>query len=75
MEMKMQKVHYLHHTRDKGTEYEDDKKIGTFGSYQLAEEVINRIKDKPGFIDFPNDFQIVQSVLNREGWVDGFITW
>ena len=75
MEMKMQKVHYLHHTRDKGTEDEDDKKIGTFGSYQLAEEVINRIKDKPGFIDFPNDFQIVQSVLNREGWVDGFITW
>jgi len=28
----MQKVYYLHHIRDKGTEYEDDKKIGTFGS-------------------------------------------
>ena len=45
----MKKVYYLHHTRDRGTEDEDDKAIGTYHSYQLAEEAINRIKDKPGF--------------------------
>lgn len=72
MEMKMQKVYYLHHTRDKGTEDEDDKKIGTFGSYQLAEEVINRIKDKPGFIDYPNDFYIDEYIIDKDYWTDGF---
>ena len=72
MEMKMQKVYYLHHTRDKGTADEDDKEIGTFGSYQLAEEVINRIKDKPGFIDYPNDFYIDEYIIDKDYWTDGF---
>ena len=70
----MQKVYELHHTRDKGTADENDKKIGTYDSYQLAKDAINRIKDKPGFIDFSDDFQIIQDVINREGWLEGFVT-
>ena len=76
MEMKMQKVYYLHHIRDKGTEYGDDKKIGTFGSYQLAEESINRLKDKDkdkeGFIDYLNGFYIEEYIIDKDYWTDGF---
>ena len=70
--MKMQKVYYLHHTRDKGTADEDDKEIGTYTSYQLAKEAINRLKDKPGFIDYPNDFHIDEYIIDKDYWTDGF---
>ena len=72
MEMKMQKVYYLHHTRDKGTADEDDKEIGTYTSYQLAKEAINRLKDKPGFIDYPNDFYSDEYIIDKDYWTDGF---
>ena len=72
MKMKMQKVYYLHHTRDKGTADEDDKEIGTYTSYQLAKEAINRLKDKPGFIDYPNDFHIDEYIIDKDYWTDGF---
>ena len=72
MEMKMQKVYELHHTRDKETADENDKKIGTYDSYQLAKDTINRIKDKPGFIDYPNDFYIDEYIIDKDYWTDGF---
>ena len=72
MEMKMQKVYELHDTRDKGTADENDKKIGTYDSYQLAKDAINRIKDKPGFIDYPNDFYIDEYIIDKDYWIDGF---
>ena len=72
MEMKMQKVCELHHTRDKGTADENDKKISTYDSYQLAKDAINRIKDKPGFIDYPNDFYIDEYIIDKDYWTDGF---
>jgi hypothetical protein len=70
--MKMQKVYYLHHTRDKGTADEDDKEIGTYTSYQLAKEAINRLKDKTGFIEYPNDFYIDEYIIDKDYWTDGF---
>ena len=72
MEMKMQKVYELHDTRDKGTADENDKKIGTYDSYQLAKDAINRIKDKPGFIDYPNDFYIDEYIIDKDYWTDCF---
>ena len=68
----MQKVYELHDTRDKGTADENDKKIGTYDSYQLAKDAINRIKDKPGFIDYPNDFYIDEYIIDKDYWTDGF---
>ena len=68
----MQKVYLLHHLRDKGTINEDDKDIGTYTSYELAETAKNRIKDKPGFIDYPNDFYIDEYIIDKDYWENGF---
>lgn len=68
----MQKVYYLHHIRDKGTEDEDNKAIGTYSSYELAEAAKNRLKDKPGFIDYPDDFYIDEYIIDKDYWENGF---
>ena len=36
---------------------------------------MERTKNKPGFIDFPDGFQILEDVLNRDSWVEGFVTY
>lgn len=68
----MNKVYLLYHIHIDG-EDEDAKLIGIYTSYELAEEAIERVKDKPGFIDFPEEFSIFSHELNRDGWVDGFV--
>ncbi|OCG38507.1 MULTISPECIES: DUF7336 domain-containing protein [unclassified Gilliamella] len=68
----MQKVYFLYHIRYEDTDDEDVKLIGIYSSYKQAELAIERLKNKPGFIDFPDDFQIFDSVLNRDGWCEGF---
>ena len=70
----MQKVYFLYHIRYEDTDDEDVKLIGIYSSYKQAELAIERLKNKPGFIDFPDDFQIFDSVLNRDGWCEGFVT-
>jgi len=68
----MQKVYLLHHNRDKDTKNENYKKIGTYTSYELAEAAKNRVKDKPGFIDYPNDFYIDEYIIDKDYWENGF---
>ncbi|NUF49912.1 DUF7336 domain-containing protein [Gilliamella sp. ESL0250] len=70
----MQKVYFLYHIRYEDTDDEDVKLIGIYSSYKQAELAIERLKNKPGFIDYPDDFQIFDSVLNRDGWSEGFVT-
>lgn len=70
----MQKVYYLYHIRYEDTNDEDVKIVGIYSSYKQAKLALERTKNKPGFIDFPDDFEIIEDVLNRDGWVDGFVT-
>lgn len=69
----MQKVYFLYHIRYEDTDDEDVKIIGIYSSYKQAKLAIKRLKNKPGFIAFPDDFQIFDSVLNRDGWCEGFV--
>ena len=70
----MQKIYYLYHVRYEDTDDEDFRIIGIYSSRKQAKLAIERMKKKPGFIDFPDDFQIIQDVINREGWLEGFVT-
>ncbi|OTQ70172.1 MULTISPECIES: hypothetical protein [unclassified Gilliamella] len=70
----MQKIYYLYHVRYEDTDDEDFRIIGIYSSSKQAKLAIERMKKKPGFIDFPNGFQIIPSVLNRAEWLDGFVT-
>ncbi|NUF49905.1 MULTISPECIES: DUF7336 domain-containing protein [unclassified Gilliamella] len=69
----MQKVYFLYHILYEDTDDEDVKIVGIYSSYKQAELAIERHKNKPGFIDFPDGFQIIEDVVNRDGWVDGFV--
>ena len=67
-------VYLLYHIRDEDTDDEDVKMIGIYSSAELAEQAKERVQDKTGFVDFPEGFSIIEEVLDRDGWVDGFIT-
>ena len=71
----MQKVYYLYHILYEDTDDEEAKIIGIYSSYKKAELAMERMKNKPGFINFPDNFQIIEDVLNRDGWVDGFVSF
>ncbi|NUF49909.1 DUF7336 domain-containing protein [Gilliamella sp. ESL0250] len=66
-------VYFLYHVRYEDADDEDVKLIGIYSSHEQAELAIEQLKNKPGFIDYPDDFQITENVLNQDGWVDGFI--
>jgi len=49
-------------------------RIGTYAKRSDAEAAIGTLKDKPGFSDYPEGFQIVEAELGQTGWECGFIT-
>lgn len=63
-------VWHVHKDKD----IEDEKLIGIYTTEELAKEAISRAMKLPGFKDFPDDFEIGRSTLDRDNWVDGFYT-
>ena len=47
--------------------------IGVYETEAEAKGAIVRLAGKPGFVDFPNGFQVHPYELGRDGWVDGFV--
>ncbi|WP_206082673.1 MULTISPECIES: hypothetical protein [Providencia] len=49
------------------------KIIGIYSSFELAQKAQDKVSNQPGFIDYPDGFSISEEVLDRDGWVDGFV--
>ena len=47
--------------------------IGVFATDTDARATIDRLKNKPGFVDFPEGFQIHVSEIGKNNWEDGFV--
>jgi len=47
--------------------------IGVYSSKAEARAAIEGVKDKRGFADFREGFQICPYELNRDHWTEGFI--
>jgi len=47
--------------------------IGIYASEDDAKEAIERVKGKPGFVDFPAGFEIHPHKIGRDGWTEGFV--
>jgi homoserine kinase type II len=63
-------VYLLQHVR---SDDEDScKTIGIYSSDEEARAAIVRLRDKPGFRDYPEGFSIGPYPLNKDHWVDGF---
>jgi hypothetical protein len=66
-------VYVLWHNSSSGHS-EDAKLIGIYSNNNNAQEAISRLQDKPGFRDHPEGFEISTYVVDKDGWVEGFIT-
>lgn len=51
---------------------DETKFIGVYATKELAEASILRLKNKPGFRDRPENFQISEYELNKDHWVEGY---
>jgi hypothetical protein len=47
--------------------------IGVYETELDAKAAVERLKNKPGFVDFPNGFQVVPYELNQDHWTEGFV--
>ena len=70
-----QKIYLLQHCRENAGGEDEYKMIGAYGTAEAAEEARARAVQRPGFKDYPDDFQIVEYVLGQDHWVDGFFVW
>lgn len=78
MSISLTDVFLLWHTHDLtdncGT-HEEVKLIGVFPSEKKAKEVMEQLRDKEGFRDFPiSCFEMVEIKVDQSSWADGFFT-
>ncbi len=73
----MTKVYVVwHYDQETLEDEEHEKLIGAYSTEQLAQEAIERLRDKPGFRDFPERWEIIDMVLDRvTDWAEGFTTF
>lgn len=64
-------VYILSHIRNED-ELDGYKIIGIFSSEVTARRALSTVKDKPGFRDHPNGFNVDGYELDKIFWGDGF---
>ncbi|WP_312313920.1 SPOR domain-containing protein [Empedobacter brevis] len=68
-------ANYKYEYTYKGKIIDEIKLIGIFSSEEKAKKVINELKDKEGFKDFPiTCFNTGSVKLDSIEWIDGFIS-
>lgn len=53
---------------------EETKLIGVYSTAQAADKAVRTLKVQPGFRDHADGFSIDEYELNRDHWVEGFVT-
>jgi hypothetical protein len=70
----MTTVYVLHHVVREFEDDEDAKLIGVYSTEDEARSAIARLADQPGFSDYPDGFQIDAYPVNKDHWIEGFVT-
>ena len=52
---------------------EDELLIGVYSAEEEARAAIERLKNKPGFVNSQDGFQIHPDEVNRDHWTEGFV--
>jgi hypothetical protein len=47
--------------------------IGIYATETDAQRVIERLKSKPGFVNFPQGLEIHRAVIGQTGWEEGYV--
>ncbi|WP_394834844.1 hypothetical protein LVJ94_50940 [Pendulispora rubella] len=53
---------------------EEIKFIGVYSSRMKAEEAVLRLKEQPGFREYPDGFCIDRYEIDKDHWEEGFVT-
>lgn len=61
----------LWHLRYDGRE-DHDKLLGVFSTKQMAEEALASLREKPGFRDHPDGFEVLDGPIDQTSWLEGF---
>lgn len=79
----MKKLYVLNHLHFVDEYHGEKFMIGVYSSLALAHKAVKRVKDKPGFRDFPeirdpatdntSGFYVVEYELDKDYWDNGFI--
>jgi|CXWL01.1.fsa_nt_gi homoserine kinase type II len=70
----MDTVYDLWFTREYDDREDTELQIGIYASEADALAVVAVLKDKPGFRDYPEGFDIQPTRLGMTGWQAGFVT-
>lgn len=71
----MTKVFLVTHVHEELGGEEDVKIIGIFTSDASARTAVDRAKQRPGFSEAIDGFHIDAYELDKEQWVEGFVSW
>ena len=69
----MTTVYVVQHVRDEDGQDEDVKMIGVYSSRENAAEAVDRMKQQPGFSDWPDGFHIDAYPVDQDHWAEGFV--
>lgn len=47
--------------------------IGVYRTEEDARAAIERLKNKPGFVRYPDGFQIHDRTVGEDSWIEGFV--
>jgi hypothetical protein len=61
-----------HYYCEKETRHCNGKHLGIYSTPQKAEEAIAFLRDKEGFNEYPDGFEIREVTPDRVGWLEGF---
>jgi hypothetical protein len=57
--------------RDEGADTE--LLIGVYRTEENAKSAIERVKDQPGFRDYPQGLNAYEVTLDKDSWTEGFV--
>ncbi len=65
-------LYLLWHTYEQESGAEEIKLIGVYSSEARAKEALEKIREQPGFRDYPDGFEIYEGELDMTDWRGGF---
>jgi len=65
-------AYLLWYTREWDEGEDTELLIGVYETEADAKEAIGRLRDKPGFIVYPEGFMIVPYEMGKDRWTEGF---
>lgn len=68
----LESIFNISHTYTVDASTDDERIIGVFSNLNMAEQVIQQLKEQAGFRDYPENFIIDEVELNRLLWASGF---